>query len=125
MAGAVFTEARQTKIGQKLARLRGDVCVVERPTTTKDGSGADVQTFADVASVSCSVVAAQREVNERIVGGRLMPTADFVVYLDRMAVITKADVIRNTRTGERYEVMNDPNEPSVRPQLAVAVKELK
>lgn len=82
-----------------LSRMRDDSCVIQRPATGRDNTGAPAAGFTTVATEPCRVVAPQRQPVESTGGGGFSPVVDYEVRFAPDVVIGSEDrIVVNGRT---------------------------
>jgi len=125
MAAPWLNDADMDAIGIALAGGRKDSCVIVVPTAVTGAGGARSFTYADGGIVSCRVARDDRAPVERLADGRLVAEASHTIALPRGTAIGKDHRIRSLRTGEVFEVINDPHEPTFKFELICSCMEVK
>lgn len=69
-------------VGRYLSRMRDDSCVIERPQTGKDRTGAPIPGFTTVSTEPCRVESGGLQPVESIGGVRLAPVITYEVSFD-------------------------------------------
>lgn len=83
-----------TAIADRLASYRTDTCVIERPASGVDGTGAPVGGYTTVATVACQVRAPGRQPIESVGGGRFESAIDYEVLFGPAVDVRRHDRIQ-------------------------------
>lgn len=111
-AGAVVTRL--------MTRMRDDTCVIERPSTSKDATGAPSGGFTTAATVPCRVTSPGLQPNESVGGSRLAPVLTYEVRLPPETDVRGSDRIQVN--GRTLEVIGDRDAVSHGFELVVIAK---
>ena len=120
MVAPALSSADLDAIGDELAVLRPDTCVISRPDPDAlDAAGASTDAYEVIATLACRVDVAGTRAIERIFGGRFAAEADYVVFVHRRYAASVHSDYRIEVSGIMLEVVHDPSAASFEAELAI------
>ena len=109
-----------TVIAARLATYRNSTCVIQRPNSGLDATGAPNSGVTTVATVGCGVRAPQRQPIESVGGGRFAAVVDYEVRFAPDVDVRSED--RIVVNGETLRVIADDEAKSHGFELIVKAK---
>jgi len=107
-------------VSRLLLRMRDDSCVISRPSTSKDATGAPSGGFTTAATVPCRVTSPGLQPVESVGGSRLAPVLTYEVRFAPDVDVRGSDrIVVNGRT---LEVIGDRDAVSHGFELVVIAK---